>query len=113
MLYRPLAVVVGGAKVKDKIGVLKSVIERADVLIVGGRMAFTFLAAQGVSVGSTHIEETWLEVRVLDQSSALKVRVSTPITLFDQTLTSDVATIAGSTSNAGSSAGQRHGLAPA
>lgn len=35
---------------------------QADVIVVGGRMAFTFLAAQGVCVGATQIEEAWLEV---------------------------------------------------
>lgn len=61
-LRRPLYVVMGGAKVADKIGVLWSMIERADVILVGGRMAFTFLAAQGVSVGQTQIEAAWMEV---------------------------------------------------
>ncbi|KAI8468557.1 MAG: phosphoglycerate kinase [Monoraphidium minutum] len=58
---RPLGVVIGGAKVKDKIGVLRSLIAKADVIAVGGRMAFTFLAGQGVSVGATQIEEDWVE----------------------------------------------------
>ncbi|PNH11052.1 Phosphoglycerate kinase [Tetrabaena socialis] len=58
---RPLGVVLGGAKVADKIGVVAALIELADVVAVGGRMAFTLLAAQGVSVGSTQIEADWLE----------------------------------------------------
>ncbi|MGB3740322.1 MAG: phosphoglycerate kinase [Pontixanthobacter sp.] len=52
--------VIGGAKVKDKIEVLWKLVETADVLLIGGRMAFTFLAAQGVAVGRTAIEESWL-----------------------------------------------------
>jgi phosphoglycerate kinase len=48
--------------VADKIGVLFALIEKADVLVVGGRMAFTFLAAQGVCVGRTQVEEAWLQV---------------------------------------------------
>jgi hypothetical protein len=59
---RPLGVVMGGAKVKDKISVLRSLIARADVIAVGGRMAFTFLAARGVNVGATQIEADWVEV---------------------------------------------------
>lgn len=53
---------IGGAKVRDKITVLHSLIHKADVLCIGGRMAFTFLAAAGVAVGRTQIEEEWLEV---------------------------------------------------
>ena len=63
LLIRPLAVVVGGAKVADKIGVLGSLIPKADLVLVGGRMAFTFLAAEGVSVGATQIESERLKVR--------------------------------------------------
>ncbi|KAG2429767.1 hypothetical protein HXX76_010551 [Chlamydomonas incerta] len=58
---RPLGVVLGGAKVADKIGVVAALVEMADVVAVGGRMAFTLLAARGVSVGSTQIEPDWLE----------------------------------------------------
>lgn len=60
---RPMGVVFGGAKVKDKIGVLRSLLaaaQRGDVVCVGGRMAFTFLAARGVSVGATQIEPEWV-----------------------------------------------------
>ena len=48
---RPMAVMLGGAKVKDKIGVVDAVMRKADIVIIGGRMAFTFLAACGVAVG--------------------------------------------------------------
>ncbi|CAG9464203.1 unnamed protein product [Pedinophyceae sp. YPF-701] len=48
--------VVGGAKVADKLQVLFSLVDLASIMIVGGRMAFTFLAAQGVAVGDTVIE---------------------------------------------------------
>lgn len=46
---------------KDKIGVLWALLEKADKVIVGGRMAYTFLMSQGVQVGSTHVENDWLE----------------------------------------------------
>jgi len=50
---RPFLAVVGGAKVTDKLGVLRSLLETVDRLIVGGGMAFTFLAAQGHSIGAS------------------------------------------------------------
>jgi phosphoglycerate kinase len=61
-VYRPFGVIIGGAKVKDKLPVLASLVEKADMILIGGRMAFTFLAAEGVAVGRTQIEEQWLEV---------------------------------------------------
>ena len=48
--------VIGGAKVADKLGVLTELVAVADKVIVGGRMAFTFLAQQGVALGRTHVE---------------------------------------------------------
>ena len=53
---RPFVAVVGGAKVSDKLGVLQALIERVDALVVGGGMAFTFLAAQGHEVGSSLLD---------------------------------------------------------
>lgn len=58
---RPFGVVLGGMKVKDKMGVLWALIRKADVVIIGGRMAFTFLAARGVAVGATQVETERLQ----------------------------------------------------
>jgi phosphoglycerate kinase len=58
---RPLVAVVGGAKVTDKIGVLKTFLERADTVLIGGAMCFPFFAAQGHSVGSSLCEDEGVE----------------------------------------------------
>ena len=55
---RPFVAVVGGAKVADKIGVLRSLLDRVDRLVVGGAMAHTFLLASGRSVGSSLVDES-------------------------------------------------------
>lgn len=72
---RPLCVVLGGAKVADKIGVIASLLTLADVVAVGGRMAFTFLAAMGVAVGQTQVETAWLQVRRVCSGWAARVRM--------------------------------------
>ncbi|MGF0116713.1 phosphoglycerate kinase [Promicromonospora sp. Marseille-Q5078] len=53
---RPYAVVLGGSKVSDKLGVIENLLTKADRLLIGGGMVFTFLAAQGHSVGSSLLE---------------------------------------------------------
>ena len=57
---RPFVVIVGGAKVKDKLGVLKSLAARADTVLVGGGMAYTFLQALGHSIGASLVDPTHL-----------------------------------------------------
>lgn len=54
---RPFAAIVGGSKVSSKIGVIESLLQKVDKLIIGGGMVFTFLKAQGLSVGSSLVEE--------------------------------------------------------
>lgn len=58
---RPYAVVLGGSKVSDKLGVISHLIERVDTLLIGGGMVFTFLAAQGHAVASSLLEEDQLD----------------------------------------------------
>ncbi len=58
---RPYAVVLGGSKVSDKLGVIESLATKADTVVIGGGMCFTFLAAQGYSVGKSLLEEDMVE----------------------------------------------------
>ena len=61
---RPYVAVLGGAKVSDKLGTIGALVERVDALLIGGAMAFTFLAAEGGSVGASLVEpERFGEVR--------------------------------------------------
>jgi len=58
---RPYAVVLGGSKVSDKLGVIANLLTKADRLLIGGGMVFTFLAAKGYSVGKSLLEEDQIE----------------------------------------------------
>jgi phosphoglycerate kinase len=58
---RPYAVVLGGSKVSDKLGVIESLATKADSIVIGGGMCFTFLAAQGYPVGKSLLEEDMIE----------------------------------------------------
>jgi phosphoglycerate kinase len=58
---RPLVAIVGGAKVTDKIGVIKAFLDRADAILIGGAMCFPFFAAEGHSVGASLCEEEGID----------------------------------------------------
>lgn len=58
---RPYAVVLGGSKVSDKLGVIESLATKADSIVIGGGMCFTFLAAQGYPVGKSLLEEDMVD----------------------------------------------------
>lgn len=78
---RPYVVVLGGAKVSDKLGVIRALLPKVDVMLVGGAMCFTLLAAEGYQVGESRVEQDMVaEVRsVLD--SEYGSRVSLPVDL--------------------------------
>merc|ERR1711972_1017520 len=59
---KPMAAIVGGAKVSTKIPVIESMLEKVDKLIIGGGMVFTFLKARGLSVGKSLVEEDMVEL---------------------------------------------------
>jgi 3-phosphoglycerate kinase len=58
---RPFVVIVGGAKIKDKIHALKSLIEEADKVLLGGGVAYTFLQAKGINIGNSIVENDMLD----------------------------------------------------
>lgn len=58
---RPYVVILGGAKVSDKLGVIANLLDKADTLLIGGGMAYTFLKAQGYEVGKSLLEEDQIE----------------------------------------------------
>ena len=53
---RPFTVILGGAKVSDKIGVIENIVKKADYILIGGGMAFTFLKAEGIEIGSSLLD---------------------------------------------------------
>jgi phosphoglycerate kinase len=83
---RPYVVVLGGAKVSDKLGVMKALLPRVDVMLVGGGMCFTLLAAEGYDVGDSLLEEDMVdEVRALLASEwGSRVTLPTDIVIADR-----------------------------
>ena len=78
---RPYAVVLGGAKVSDKLAVIDNLIQTADRLLIGGGMVFTFLRAQGHEVGKSLLEEDQVDAvkGYLDQAKERGVEIVLPV----------------------------------
>ena len=77
---RPLAAIVGGSKVSSKITVLESLLDKADKVVIGGGMVFTFLKAQGLGVGSSLVEDDFVETAkaVLAKAEKLGKKIILP-----------------------------------
>ncbi|HZE41708.1 MAG TPA: phosphoglycerate kinase [Stackebrandtia sp.] len=78
---RPYAVVLGGAKVSDKLAVIANLLDKVDRLLVGGGMMFTFLAAQGHPIGTSLVEEDQIDRcrQFLDRAGELGVDLMLPV----------------------------------
>ena len=78
---RPFVAVLGGAKVADKLAVISNLIEKCDVLIIGGGMAYTFLKAQGLNVGKSLVDDTKLDYckEMLDKAGKLGKKLLLPV----------------------------------
>jgi phosphoglycerate kinase len=82
---RPYAVVLGGSKVSDKLGVIKSLATKADSIVIGGGMCFTFLAAQGLPVGTSLLEADMVDTcRQLLDDYADVLRLPVDIVVADE-----------------------------
>jgi 3-phosphoglycerate kinase len=78
---KPFVVIMGGAKVSDKIGVLKALMEKADTILIGGAMANTFFQAQGIPIGASRVEadKTGLANELVDLAKKRGVKLVLPI----------------------------------
>ncbi|HVZ92951.1 MAG TPA: phosphoglycerate kinase [Phycisphaerales bacterium] len=77
---RPFVVVLGGAKVSDKLPAIEFLLPKADAIVIGGAMAYTFLKAQGKSVGASRVEEERLgdAKKILDHAAGGKCKLYLP-----------------------------------
>ncbi|MBE0475947.1 MAG: phosphoglycerate kinase [Coriobacteriia bacterium] len=78
---RPFTAILGGSKVSDKLGVIDKLLDRADSLLIGGGMCFTFLVARGIGVGRSIVEEDWVERagEMLAKAAERRVDVMLPV----------------------------------
>src|SRR6266849_8359098 len=82
---KPFVVVLGGSKVSDKIGVLKALMEKADIILIGGAMANTFLKAEGIPVGASRVEADKVDLarELLDLAKQRSVNFLIPIDVVE------------------------------
>lgn len=78
---RPFTAIIGGAKVKDKIGVIENLLNKVDNLIIGGGLAYTFIKAQGHDVGKSLLEEDKIDLAksFIEQAKAKGVNMYMPV----------------------------------
>ncbi|WP_234122570.1 phosphoglycerate kinase [Clostridium hydrogenum] len=78
---RPFVAILGGAKVSDKINVINNLLEKVDTLIIGGGMAYTFLKAQGYTIGTSLLEADKVDYakEMIEKAAAKKVKLLLPV----------------------------------
>jgi 3-phosphoglycerate kinase len=78
---KPFMIILGGAKVSDKIGLIEKLLPKCDAIIVGGGMAYTFLKAQGKQIGNSKLEKEKLETAksILDKAKQLNKEILLPV----------------------------------
>jgi len=78
---RPFLAILGGAKVSDKINVIENLLNKVDSLIIGGAMAYTFLKAEGVNIGSSRLEEDKLDLakELIEKAKNKGIKMLLPI----------------------------------
>ena len=78
---KPFIVILGGAKVSDKIGMIENLLPKADAIIVGGGMAYTFLKAQGKQIGNSKLEKEKLDLAksILEEAKSLGKDIVLPV----------------------------------
>ena len=78
---RPFIAILGGAKVSDKIGVIRNLLDKVETLIIGGGMAYTFLKAQGEPIGKSLVEEDKLDLarQLLQEAKSHKMKFLLPV----------------------------------
>ena len=77
---KPFTVILGGAKVSDKIGVIDNLLPKADEIIIGGGMCYTFLKAQGKQIGNSKLEKDKIDIAkgILEKAKKMKVKIFLP-----------------------------------
>jgi phosphoglycerate kinase len=82
---RPFIAILGGAKISDKIGVIRNLLTRADQVLIGGGMANTFFKAQGYPVGDSLVEDSALDTaRALVKDGSSKLRLPVDVVIADK-----------------------------
>jgi phosphoglycerate kinase len=78
---RPFMVILGGAKVSDKIMLIENMLPKCDAIIIGGGMAYTFLKAQGKAIGNSKLEKDKIDVAkgILDKAASLRKEIVLPV----------------------------------